>query len=189
MLVGAIVPRPIAFVSTVSRDGINNLAPFSFFTCVSVDPPILCFAPLRTGAAGAAAPYKDTRNNIERTRGFVVNIVSEEIAEPMNRTSAALPPEVDEFVIAGLTAVPADLVPAPRVAESRVSMECRFLWLIDFSERPLGGCLILGEVLRIHVADDCIRGFRIDPDQLRAVGRMAGNTYARTDDRFELIRP
>ena len=172
MMIGAIVPRPIAFVSTVSPEGVNNLAPFSFFTGVSADPPVICFSPIRN----ASGDLKDTRNNIERTRGFVVNVVSEELAEQMNVTSASFPPEVDEFAASGLTPVASDLVKAPRVKESRVSMECMLLEILDFSERPLGGSLVIGQILRFHVDDSAIENFRIDPDKLRAIGRMAAAT-------------
>lgn len=185
MMIGAIVPRPIAFVSTVSPEGVNNLAPFSFFTGVSADPPVICFCPIRNGHGA----LKDTRNNIERTRDFVVNVVSEELAEQMNATSAFFPPEVDEFAVSGLTPTQSDLVTAPRVKESRVSMECRLLEIVDFSQKPLGGCLVIGQIVRFHIDDSCIEQFRIDPGKLRAIGRMAGNIYVRTTDRFDLIRP
>lgn len=187
LMIGAIVPRPIALVSTVSHDGIRNLAPFSFFTGISSKPTLICFCP---GPRPAGGPRKDTLENITRTKEFVVNIVSEEIAEAMNLTSGEYPPEVDEFTIAGLTAVPSDLVRPPRVAESRVNMECRlYLWM-EFSELPGGGNLVIGEVLRFHVDDRIVDNFKIDPDQLRAVGRMGGPTaYTRTRDRFDMIRP
>jgi len=120
----------------------------------------------------------------------VVNIVSEEIAEAMNLTAGEYPPEVDEFAIAGLTAAPSDLVKPPRVAESHVNMECRLYLSIEFSELPGGGNLVIGEVLRFHVDDRIVENFKIDPDQLRAVGRMGGPTgYTRTRDRFDMIRP
>ncbi len=185
VMVGTIVPRPIAWVSSVSEAGLNNLAPFSFFTGASADPPIVCFAPIRNARGG----FKDTRCNIESTRDFVVNVVSENLTEKMNITAALVAPEVDEFEIAGLTAVPSELVKAPRILEARVSMECRLVQIIEFGERPLGGCLVVGEIVLFHVDDECIDNFRIDPDKLKAVGRMAGSTYVRTTDRFDVIRP
>jgi flavin reductase (DIM6/NTAB) family NADH-FMN oxidoreductase RutF len=123
------------------------------------------------------------------TREFVVNIVSEEFVERMNATAATVGPEVDEFELSGLTPIASELVKPARVAESHVQMECRLLQVVHVSERPLGGSVVLGEVLRFHVDEDYIEDFRIDPDKLRAVGRMAGSTYARTTDRFELQRP
>jgi flavin reductase (DIM6/NTAB) family NADH-FMN oxidoreductase RutF len=183
LLIGAVVPRPIAFVSTVSPEGVANLAPFSFFTVASANPPVLCFT------ASFREPRKDTLVNIRATKEFVVNIVSEDFAAKMNVCSADFPYDVDEFAMSGLTAVPCDLVRPPRVKESRVNMECKLLQTIEVSNQPLGGTLILGEVIRFHVEDAIFEEFRIDPDKLGAVGRMAGNTYARTTDRFDLIRP
>ncbi len=187
LMIGSIVPRPIALVSTVSYDGIRNLAPFSFFTGISSKPALICFCP---GPRPAGDTRKDTLENISRTKEFVVNIVSEEIAEAMNLTAGEYPPDADEFSIAGLTAIPSDLVRPPRVAESHVNMECRLYLSIEFSELPGGGNLIIGEVLRFHVDDRIVENFKIDPDKLRAVGRMGGPTgYTRTRDRFDMIRP
>jgi flavin reductase (DIM6/NTAB) family NADH-FMN oxidoreductase RutF len=183
LLVGAVVPRPIAFVSTISPEGVANLAPFSFFTVASANPPVLCFT------ASFREPRKDTLVNIRATKEFVVNIVSEEFAAKMNVASAEYPYGVDEFAMSGLTTAPSELVRAPRVKESHVNMECRLLQTIEVSNQPMGGTLILGEVVRFHVDDAMVEEFRIDPEKLGAVGRMAGNTYCRTRDRFELIRP
>ena len=185
VMIGSIVPRPIAFVSTVSAAGIRNLAPFSFFTGVSANPPVICFCPTRN----AAGRKKDTLINIEHGGDFVVNVVSEEFAKQMNMTSGEYPPEVDEFEVSGLTAVPGDLVKSPRVAESHVSMECRLLQVFEISDRPAGGSIVTGEIVRLHVDDRYIDNYRIDPDKLAAIGRMAGNTYTRTSDRFDLVRP
>jgi flavin reductase (DIM6/NTAB) family NADH-FMN oxidoreductase RutF len=186
LMVGAIVPRPIAFVSTIDNAGVRNLAPFSFFTGVSANPPVIVFSPM---IRPANSPRKDTLHNIEATREFVVSVVSEDFVEAMNRTSAEYPPEVDEFEVSGLTPVASDLVRPPRVGESRVSMECRLVQVVHVSPKPLGGSLVLGEVLRFHVDDAIFDDFRIDPDQLKAIGRMGGPTYTRTTDRFNLERP
>jgi flavin reductase (DIM6/NTAB) family NADH-FMN oxidoreductase RutF len=185
VMVGSIVPRPIAFVSTVSPEGIYNLSPFSFFTGVSANPPVVCFCPLRNGDGSK----KDTLNNIEATGGFVVNIVSEEFVQQMNMTSAGFAPDVDEFQVAGLTPVASDLVKAPRVKEAHVSMECRLFQVFEISSSPSGGSIVTGEIVRLHVDDAYVENYRIDPDKLQAVGRMAGNTYVRTADRFDLTRP
>jgi flavin reductase (DIM6/NTAB) family NADH-FMN oxidoreductase RutF len=186
LLIGAIVPRPIAFVSTLSREGIRNLAPFSFFTGVSANPPVICFCPMRRRGT---LPHKDTLHNISTTREFVVNIVSEEFAQQMNITSAEFPPDVDEFEAAGLTPIPSDLVKPPRVKESHVHMECRLYLLVEVGGEDGSGNLVLGEVLRFHIDDRYFHDFKIDPDQLRAIGRMGGATYTRTTDRFDLPRP
>jgi len=186
LMVGVIVPRPIAFVSSVSADGVLNLAPFSFFTAISANPPVVCFSPMVRGSDGAR---KDTLCNIEATKEFVVNVVSEDFVQQMNICSTEFSPEVDEFAASRLTPIPSDLVKPPRVAESRVNMECRLLQIVTVSEKPLGGSLVIGEVLRFHVADEVFRDFKIDPDLLRPVGRMGGPTYTRVTDRFDLERP
>ncbi len=186
LMVGAIVPRPIAFVSTISADGARNLAPFSFFTGICANPPVICFAPTIRGTDGTR---KDTRRNIEAVPEFVVSVVSEEFAEKMNLCSAEVPPEVDEFELSGLTPVASDLVKPPRVAESHISMECRLVQIVEVSAKPLGGSLVIGEVLRFHVDDGLIENYKIDPEKLHAIGRMGGATYTRTTDRFELERP
>lgn len=182
-MIGSIVPRPIGFISSVSPEGQRNLAPFSFFMGVCGNPPVVAFT------ASFRQPYKDSYVNIKATGEFVVNIVSEEIGEKMNLTSGEYPHGNDEFEISGLTPVASDLVRPPRVAESPVNMECKLMQILDISDRPFGGSLILGEVIRFHVDDRIVHDFKIDPEKLRAIGRMGGNEYARTRDRFEMIRP
>lgn len=183
LLIGAIVPRPIAFVSTISAAGHRNLAPFSFFNAICGEPPIICFA------TGFRVPGKDTYLNVQATGEFVVNIAGEEIAEQMNLCSGDYPHEVDEFEVSGLTPVPSDLVRPPRVGEARFSMECKLSQIVEVSSRPRGGSLIIGEVVRFHVDDAIVQNFRIDAGKLRAIGRMGGSEYARTGDRFEMARP
>ncbi|MFZ0481129.1 MAG: flavin reductase family protein [Terriglobales bacterium] len=186
LMIGMIVPRPIAFVSTVDARGIRNLAPFSYFTGCSTNPPVVCFcAAVRPGPR----PHKDTLSNIEATGEFVVNIVSEDFAEKMNAASVEAPPEIDEFDLVGLTPIASELVKPPRVAESRIHMECRLRQIVHVSERPGGGSLILGDVLRFHIQLELLDGYKIDPHQLKAIGRMGGPTYVRTCDRFEMQRP
>jgi flavin reductase (DIM6/NTAB) family NADH-FMN oxidoreductase RutF len=183
LLSGAVVPRPIAFVSTLSLAGVRNLAPFSFFNAVCSEPPVVSFCPT------VRAPLKDTLANVLATREFVVNIVNEAIAAQMNICAAEYPADVDEFEISGLTAVASDVVKPPRVLESPVSLECRLIEVVEVSRLPRGASLVLGEVVRFHVDDGVVNNFVIDPDKLRAVGRMSANSYVRTRDRFELIRP
>jgi len=186
LLIGSVVPRPIAFVSTVSGDGAFNVAPFSYFTVASSNPPVLVFT---VGNRATPDPRKDTLRNITTAREFVVNVVSEEIGAKMNLCAGDYPPEVDEFQVSGLTPIPSDLVKAPRVAESPINMECRLLYTISLSGLVNGGNLVLGEVVRFHIDDAYFNNFRIDPEKLRAIGRMAGNSYTRTGDRFDMIRP
>jgi flavin reductase (DIM6/NTAB) family NADH-FMN oxidoreductase RutF len=186
LLIGSVVPRPIAFVSTVNTEGAFNVAPFSFFTVASANPPVLVFTVSRRANSD---PCKDTLRNITTAREFVVNIVSEEFGDKMNLCAGEYPPEIDEFQVSGLTPVPSDLVKAPRVAESHINMECRLLYTIEMSGLVGGGNLVLGEVIRFHIDDAYFHNYRIDPDKLRAIGRMAGNSYTRTRDRFDMIRP
>ncbi len=186
LMIGAIVPRPIALVSSVDEANVRNLAPFSYFTACSSNPPVVVFCPILRPLPPMA---KDTLRNIMATGEFVVNIVSEEFVERMNATAATVGPEVDEFALSGLTPIASDLIKPARVAESHVQMECRLLQIVPVSDKPGGGSLVLGEVMRFHVDQDLIENFRIDPDKLRAVGRMAGSTYVRTTDRFDLERP
>ena len=186
LLIGAVVPRPIAFVSTVDCDGVRNLAPFSFFTAIGANPPVVCFCPVRRVGP---APQKDTLRNITETREFVVNVVSEEFAQQMNICSTEFPPDVDEFKASGLTPIASDLVKPPRVAESHVNMECRLYLTMEFGALPGSGNLVIGEVLRFHDDDRIVDDFKIDPQKLHAIGRMGGATYARTTDRFEMPRP
>lgn len=185
-MIGVIVPRPIAFVSSLDAAGVRNLAPFSYFTSCSSNPPVVCFC---VAVRSGPRPQKDTLLNIEATREFVVNIVSEEFADKMNMTSADVPPDVDEFALSGLTPIASDLVEPPRVAESKVQMECRLHQIVRVSEKPGGGNLVLGEVVRFHVLESLLDGFKVDPDKLNAVGRMGGPAYVRTHDRFTMERP
>jgi flavin reductase (DIM6/NTAB) family NADH-FMN oxidoreductase RutF len=186
LMVGVIIPRPIAFVSTMSADGIGNLAPFSFFTGISANPPVICFSPMVRGSDGSC---KDTLRNIEDVKEFVVNVVSEEFAEKMNICSTEFPPEVDEFEASGLTPIPSDLVKPPRVKESQINLECRLVQIVRVSAKPLGGSLVLGEVLRFHIDQALFDHYTIDPDKLHAIGRMGGPTYTRTTDHFDMVRP
>lgn len=191
LMVGAIVPRPIAFVSSLDEHGVRNLAPFSFFTGVSASPPVVlfCASVRREDPQRGLGPHKDTLLNVINTREFVVNVVTEAIAEKMNLTSAQVPPYVDEFEIAGLTPLESELVKPPRVAESPVHMECRLRQIVEITEQRHGSSIVLGDVLRFHVREDLVENFWINADKLAAIGRMGGPTYVRTRDRFELKRP
>src|SRR5271156_4377440 len=136
LLIGSVVPRPIAFVSTVNPEGAFNVAPFSFFTFASSNTPVVVFT---VGLRATPDPRKDTLRNITSAREFVVNVVSEEIGEKMNLCAGDYPPEVDEFELSGLTPIPSDVVKAPRVAESHINMECRLLYTIGMSGLVNGG--------------------------------------------------
>ena len=185
LLVGVILPRPIAFVSTISLEGVANLAPFSFFTAVCPKPPVICFC----NSVRRDGSKKDTLRNVEATGEFVVNVVSEDFAAQMVQCSGDYPPEVSEFEVAGLTPIASDLVKPPRVKESHVQMECRLLQVVTVGTEPGGGSLVMGEVVRFHVDDAVLDNGAVDPDKLRAIGRMGGLQYVRTTDRFAMSRP
>jgi flavin reductase (DIM6/NTAB) family NADH-FMN oxidoreductase RutF len=189
LMIGIIVPRPIALVSTVDRAGMRNLAPFSFFSGVGSNPPTVLFCPTLRAAEEMQDGKKDTLRNVEETGEFVVNVVSDAIAAAANATSAEVPPEVDEFVLSGLTPVASEAVRAPRVAESPAQMECKLMQVVYTNRAPGGGVVVLGQVVRFHIREDLFEDFRVDPAGLDTVGRMAGNTWVRTRERMELIRP
>jgi flavin reductase (DIM6/NTAB) family NADH-FMN oxidoreductase RutF len=193
LVTGIVVPRPVALVSTIDRNGVANLAPFSAFCQAGANPPAVLFCPALRVPAEAGEPRrdlrKDTLRNIEETGEFVVNTVSEAIAAAANAASAEVPLEVDEFQLAGLTQLASEAVRPPRVAESPAQMECKLLQVIYVSRAPGAGVIVLGEVVRFHVRADLFENFRIDAASLDAVGRMAGNTWVRTRDCIELIRP
>lgn len=184
LLIGCVVPRPIAWVSTVSEDGISNVAPFSYFTAVCNNPPTICFT-----ASRREGEKKDTVRNIENAGDFVVNVVTEELAEAMNITSGEYPPEVDEFQVANLTAVPSDKVRSPRVAESPISLECKLVQMIELGEGANSTSVPIGEVVQFHIKDEFIHAGKIDMEKLRPVGRLAGQLYTRTRQIFEMKRP
>lgn len=185
LLIGTIQPRPIAWVSTVSPEGVPNLAPFSFFTGIAANPMTLCFAPVNDRNGNK----KDTLLNVEATGQFVVNFATEANAEKMNQTSAPYPYGVSEFEKAGLTALPSTKIKPPRVAESPAAFECELVQVVRLGEGPLAGNLVIGKVVHVHCDDALYNGGRIRHQDLKAIGRMEGSWYARTTDAFELPRP
>jgi len=192
ILLNSVAPRPIAWVSTMSASGQLNLAPFSFFNVVCVDPPLLAFAP---GLRRPKQPEvgqgeaKDTLRNVRETREFVVNIVTFELREAMNLTSGEYDASVNEFEVAKVTQQPSKIVRPPRVAESPVSFECKLHQILDFSPAPTSGSLVIGQIVSIHVSDAVLKDGRLDRNSLDLIGRMGGIQYTRTTQRFEMIRP
>lgn len=192
LLLNSVAPRPIAWVSTIDPAGVLNLAPFSFFNVVCVDPPLVGFSP---GMRPAKQPEtsqgvaKDTLRNIRETKEFVVNVVTYELREAMNLTSGDYDASVNEFEVAKLTAEPSRIVRPPRVAESPVSFECKLYQILDFSNAPTGGSLVIGRIVSIHVTDAYIKDGKLDRNSLDLVGRMGGTQYTRTTQRFEMLRP
>jgi len=185
LLVATIGPRPIAWVTTQDVDGTINAAPFSFFNAMSGNPPVVAFG------IGGRSPgdVKDTGGNIRRTGQFVVNLVSYELAEPMNVTAIDFPKEVSELQEAGLTTTPSLHVKPPRITAAPVAMECERLVIVDVG---IDRAVVLGKVLAVYVRDDCVlnkdRAY-IDTPKLDLIGRMhGGGWYSRVTDRFELPR-
>jgi flavin reductase (DIM6/NTAB) family NADH-FMN oxidoreductase RutF len=185
LFVGAVIPRPIAWVSTVSAGGIYNLAPFSFFMPMSVHPAVVGLA-IGQNRRGRK---KDTLINIESVKDFVVNMVTEPFAEAMNQTACEYPSEADEFKEAGLTAVKSDLVKSPRLAESPVNLECRLGQILEFGEASRASCFVIGEVVRVHVQDEFWSDDEIQFSKLNLIGRLGGDSYCRIRDIFEMKRP
>jgi flavin reductase (DIM6/NTAB) family NADH-FMN oxidoreductase RutF len=192
ILLNSVAPRPIAWVSTMSALGQPNLAPFSFFNAVCVDPPLLAFAsghrrPKQPDASHGEV--KDTLRNVRETREFVVNIVTYELAEAMNLTSGEYDASVNEFEVAKVTAQASKIVRPPRVAESLVSFECKLYQILDFSPRPTSSSLVIGQVVSIHMNDANVKDGKLDRNSLDLIGRMGGMQYTRTTQRFDMVRP
>lgn len=183
LLISAVVPRPIAWVSSLSPDGARNLAPFSFFNAVSGAPPIVMFS-----IGQRRGESKDTLQNIRKTREFVVNIVDETLAEAMNQTSGEWASEVDEFDLAGLAPAPSTDVRPPRVAAARVAMEAKLTQILPIE--GTGSTMVLGQVVRFHIQDGLLRpNGLIDPALLQPLSRLAGDEYATFGEVFSMQRP
>ena len=183
-LTGTVVPRPIGWVSTTGPDGTDNLAPYSFFTVASVDPPVLLFS----AADRSARPegLSDTARNARETREFVLNVVTEPFAEAMNETSAPLAPGESEFDHAGLERAASTRVEPPRVAGIEAAYECQLYDTIEVGSSTL----VLGEVVYAHLSDDILTDEnKVDVDEVAAVGRLAGSGYCYTRERFRMERP
>jgi flavin reductase (DIM6/NTAB) family NADH-FMN oxidoreductase RutF len=196
LLISAVVPRPIAWVSSLSASGQPNLAPFSFFNAVCAKPPLLAFAPgMRspkksgTAAGESAGEPKDTLRNIRETGEFVINMVTYELAEAMNLTSGDYDASISEFEVTKVASAASRLVRPRRVAESPVSFECKLHQILDFNLDPEGGSLVIGEIVSIHVDERHLKEGRLDRNSLDLIGRMGGMQYTRTTERFEMARP
>lgn len=176
LLTGLVVPRPIAWVSTLGEDGTRNVAPHSFFNVVAHEPPHVIFS---------STSVKDTLRNVRANGEFVVNLVTQHVLEPMNATAADLPPGEDEFTWFDIDAAPSKVIAPPRVADAVAHLECRSVQEVEAGN----GHIIVGEVLHVHVAKDVWAGGRVDPELLDPVCRLAGTGYARLGEVFKLPRP
>jgi len=186
LMIGSIIPRPIAFVSTQSNNGKNNVAPFSYFNGVCSKPPTLMFAPARRGWDGEE---KDTLINIRDTEEFVVNIVSESFAEKMVMCATDFGSDVDEFEISGLTPTNSQKIKPPRVGEAKISFECKLNQIVEIGDGTAGsGFVVIGTIVLFHIDDGIYDNGRILTDKLEPLGRLAGNWYTRSTDTLIIDR-
>jgi flavin reductase (DIM6/NTAB) family NADH-FMN oxidoreductase RutF len=187
LLIGCVVPRPIAWVSTIDRFGVRNLAPFSFFNGVGSNPPAVSIS---VNYADNPDQRKDTLRNIIDTGEFVVNIVDEDLAQAMNATAANYPSNIDEFEVAGVTAIPSVKVRPPRVAGAPVSLECKLFTLVPVGQGPGSATLVIGVIQLIHARANIINErHHIDITKLRPISRLAGASYAFVHETFDMVRP
>jgi flavin reductase (DIM6/NTAB) family NADH-FMN oxidoreductase RutF len=186
LMTTSIMPRPVAWVSTISPGGRTNLAPFSFFQGVTANPPTLLIVPVNT----SDGRRKDTARNIEETGEFVVNVVPFALAEQMNQTASLLPADESEFETFGIAQAPSTRVRPPRVAATPIAFECTLHQVVHVGEGPLAASVIIGRIQFAHIADGVLGPDGMpDPGKLDLVGRLGGELYARTTDRFSIKRP
>lgn len=186
ILTGAVIPRPIGWISSISEDGVPNLAPFSFFNAVGEDPPHIMFSTVRTGDKN-----KDTLNNVLATKQFVVNMATEQLVEAMNATSIELPPDGNEFEYAGLTPLPSVKVKPFRVKESPITFECELVHHYSLEDHKNGGATIMvGRIVMFHVDESVLlEDYKINMETYRPVARLAGSNYAKLGEIFSIKRP
>jgi flavin reductase (DIM6/NTAB) family NADH-FMN oxidoreductase RutF len=182
LMTGSIVPRPIAWVSSVNADGQPNLAPFSYFTAVSPNPPTVIFCP---GTRGTDGGQKDTYHNVKATGEFVINFVSESVVDEMNISATELPPQINEFERAGLTPIDSELIKPPRVKESPIQWECKLHDIVTVGD----GHIVIGTVLLMHF-DEAVHQDNnyVDIQAYQPIGRLAGGGYTRVTDLFNVQR-
>lgn len=187
LLIGSVLPRPIAFITTKSKNGVVNAAPFSFFNVVATEPPLIMFSCIRK----PGGIMKDTAKNALETEEFIIHIVDEENVEKVNYTAIDAPEDVSEIELAGLTILPGEFVQVPRVAECKIAMECRL-----HRHVPLGESdgepnvdMIIGEILCFHIEDDLLEKGRINTEKLKPVGRLVGLDYTTLGNVFAYERP
>lgn len=188
-LLGSVGPRPICFASTISKNGVPNIAPFSFFNVFSANPPIAVFSPARSGRTGAS---KDTYNNVKEVAECVINIVNYNMVEQMSLASSPYAPEVDEFIKAGLTPLKSDLIKPFRIKESPVQLECKVIEVKELGQNGGAGNLVICEVVKMHIDEAVLDDNQmVDQQKIDLVARMGGNWYCRADKNsmFEITKP
>lgn len=184
LLIGSVIPRPVAFVTTQSEEGVVNGAPFSYFNIVSSNPPMVSLAIQRP-----SEQLKDTAQNIYNNRQFVVHIVDNENVVKINETAASLPASDSEIELANLTIVQSESISVPGVKEAKIRMECRLVQAIPLGGDGSGSDLFIGEVVHFHIDEEIYEDGRIDPRGLNAISRLAGSSYAAIGDIFSIDRP
>ncbi len=185
LLTGTVIPRPIAWVATIDENGIDNLAPFSFFNVVSDDPPHIMFSTVRTGNKN-----KDTLNNILANQQFVVNLVTEDVVEQMNSTSQSVAPNINEFELANVTPLDSIFIKPKRVKESLVQFECEMVHHYFIEKHQNGGaCIIIGKIITMHIDDSILmENHKIDLEKYQPVARLAGSNYSKLGKIFSIKR-
>ncbi len=186
MLVGLVTPRPIAWVTTISELGVVNLAPFSFFNAFGANPPVVVFSPTLKRDGGK----KDTLINIEANGEFVINGSSEKHADLINMSSKMLMPDESEVALVGLSTLKSERVKPPRLAEVPFALECKVLQIIPVGHGAISANLIIGEIVTMHIDDEVLDPNGLpDPRKLKAIARLGGEFWCRTQDLFQLERP
>jgi flavin reductase (DIM6/NTAB) family NADH-FMN oxidoreductase RutF len=185
LLTGIVIPRPIGWISTISEDGINNLAPFSYFNAVGDDPPHVMFSTVHSNNSN-----KDTLNNVLATKQFVVNMVTEDLVEQMNRTSQPIPANESEFELAGLTPIASSLVLPPRVKECKITMECEMVHHYQLENSKTGGAtIVIGKIVLFHIDESVLLdNYKINLETYKPIARLAGSNYSKLGDIFSIKR-
>lgn len=185
LLTGSVIPRPIGWISSCSEDGINNLAPFSYFNVVGEDPPHVMFSTSRGGKIN-----KDTLNNVLANKQFVVNMVTEDLVEQMNKTAQAVAPDVDEFVLAGVTPIPSEKIAPMRVKESKIAFECELVHHYALENHKDGGSVVLiGRIVMMHFDPIVLMdNYKINLETYKPVARLAGSNYSKIGELFSIKR-
>ena len=185
LLTGSIIPRPIGWISSISEDGINNLAPFSYFNMLGDDPPHVMFSTRRDNNKN-----KDTLSNVLATKQFVVNMVTEDVVEQMNTTSQSIPADESEFDLAGVTPVPSVIVKPMRVKESKINFECELVHHYFLEGHQQGGaCVVIGRIVMMHFDDQVLlEDYKINLETYKPVSRLAGSNYSKIGEIFSIKR-
>ena len=185
LLTGSVIPRPIGWISTIDENGINNLAPFSYFNAVGEDPPHIMFSTVRGNNTN-----KDTLNNVLANKQFVVNMVTETLVEQMNTTSQAVPSNVDEFELVGLTPVASNKIKPNRVKESPITFECEMVHHYFLEDHKNGGaCIIIGKIVMMHIDESVLLdNYKINMETYKPIARLAGSNYSKIGELFSIKR-